>query len=48
MKTSAKFIDYFVHDILDYTMLNKKAEVFMKNMDVFDIREAIKEIFEML
>jgi len=37
------FIDYFVHDILDYTLL-KEDKNFTKNMAVFDIREAIAEI----
>ena len=45
MTSSAKFIDYFVHDILDYTVLTNDSHNFMKNNTVFDIREAIQEIF---
>lgn len=39
--SAAKFIDYFVHDILDYTLLNKEQKNFLKNKTIFDIREAI-------
>ena len=46
MTSAAKFIDYFVHDILDYTMLNKNAKNFLNNMEVFDIRTCIQEIIE--
>jgi hypothetical protein len=48
MDRAAKFIDFFIHDILDYTILNKKDKNFEKNMDVFDIREAVQEILELL
>ena len=44
--SSSKFIDYFVHDMLDYTILNKEEKNFMKTEDTFDIREAINEIIE--
>ena len=44
--SAAKFIDYFVHDILDYTILQKNSENFMKRSSVFDIRHAIDEIIE--
>ena len=44
--SSSKFIDYFVHDMLDYTILNKEEKNFMKTVDTFDIREAINEIIE--
>jgi len=40
--SAAKFIDFFVHDILDYTILNKDEKNFGKHISVFDIREAIK------
>ena len=46
MTSSAKFIDYFVHDMLDYTILNKEEKNFMKTSDTFDIRVAINEIIE--
>ena len=44
MTSAAKFIDFFVHDILDYTMLNKAEKNFTKPLAVFDIKEAVKEI----
>ena len=43
---ASKFIDYFVHDMLDYTILNKEDKNFMKTINSFDIRHAIKEIVE--
>lgn len=48
--SSAKFIDYFVHDMLDYTVLTNENESskFTKRMSKFDIRDAIKEIYEIL
>ena len=42
--SSAKFIDYFVHDILDYTLLNKEEKNFTKDISLFNIREAVAEI----
>ena len=41
---AAKFIDFFVHDILDYTLLNKNGVGFIKHMEVFDIRKCVQEI----
>ena len=46
MASAAKFIDFFVHDILDYTILNKDKQNFTKQMIEFDIREAINQILE--
>lgn len=46
MTSAAKFIDFFVHDILDYTMLNKNAKNFIKDVAVFDIKKCINEIVE--
>jgi hypothetical protein len=37
-----------VHDILDYTMLNKDETEFHKNIENFDIREAVDEIMNVL
>lgn len=48
MTSSAKFIDYFVHDILDYTVLTNDSHNFIKNNTIFDIREAIQEMFQIL
>ena len=41
--SSAKFIDYFVHDMLDYTILTNENESskFTKTVSKFDIRVAI-------
>ena len=30
----------------DYTMLNKNAKNFLKNMEVFDVRSCVQEIIE--
>ena len=43
---SVKFIDFFVHDILDYTLLMKQQSNFMKNNTVFNIKEAMNEIVD--
>ena len=43
-----KFVDFFVHDILDYTILNKDEKNFNKKISVFDIELAVKEIEEIL
>ena len=44
MYSATKFIDYFVHDILDYTILKKEEKNFTKQDTVFDIRDAVSEI----
>lgn len=46
MSSAAKFIDYFVHDILDYTILNKEEKNFAKDLKLEDIRTTIEEIIE--
>ena len=48
MFSATKFIDFFVHDILDYTILNKQDKNFTKNFSVLDVREAINEIKEIM
>lgn len=48
MSSASKFIDFFVHDILDYTLLNKESKNFIRNKSVFDITRAIDEITEIL
>lgn len=45
---SAQLIDFFVHDILDYSILRKKTQNFMKNIKVFDIEDAIDQIIEIV
>ena len=44
MKNATKFIDFFVHDILDYTILNKDEKNFTKNITLFNMRSAVEEI----
>ena len=46
MESATHFIDYFVHDILDYTILNKKDQNFTPNEQVFDIKQAVKHIID--
>ena len=46
MFSASKFIDFFVHDILDYTLLNKDQKNFIKNRTQFDVRDAIREIMD--
>ena len=46
--SAAKFIDYFVHDILDYTVLKKDSKNFVKDMKIQDIKDIIKEITDIL
>ena len=48
MGSAAKFIDYFVHDMLDYTILNKDEKNFTKTIEKFNIKNAIYEIIEIL
>ena len=48
MGSATKFIDFFVHDILDYTLLNKDGKNFTKNFTIFNIKMAISEIVEIL
>lgn len=44
MMSSANLIDYFVHDILDYTILTNDSKNFTKDISVFDIRECVEQI----
>ena len=48
MSSASKFIDFFVHDLLDYTILNKDATNFIKNPAIFDINLALREMCEIL
>ena len=45
--SAVKFIDFFIHDMLDFSMLQKNAN-FMKEMNVHNIKDAVKEILEIL
>jgi signal transduction histidine kinase len=46
LTSAAKFVDFFVHDILDYTILNKDEKHFIKQISVFDINTAVQEILD--
>ena len=46
--SATKFIDYFVHDMLDYSVLNQDDQKFTRTLTVFDVRDAINEIIEIL
>ena len=48
MSSATKFIDFFVHDILDYTILNKDDANFTKKITLFNIDFAVNEIVECL
>jgi len=48
ISSATKFIDFFVHDILDYTLLNQKDENFMSNNTIFNIKTSVDEIKEIL
>jgi len=48
MASATKFIDFFVHDILDYTILNKDDGNFTKNITVFNMKTAVEEITDTL
>ena len=41
MTSSAMFIDYFVHDILDFSILNKEGAKFTKDLNVFSIKDTV-------
>ena len=48
MASATNFIDFFVHDILDYTILNKDEKNFKKNISIFNIKSAVYEILDTL
>ena len=48
MTNSANLIDYFVHDMLDYTILSNTVDNFVKDNSTFDIAECINQIYDML
>ena len=41
---SAQLIDFFVHDILDYSIISNKNENFTKKVEIFDIQESVDQI----
>ena len=46
--SATKFTDFFVHDILDYTIITKEGKNFVKNITVFDIQDTINELKDIL
>ena len=46
MTSSSNFIDFFVHDILDYTILNKDDKNFSKDLSIFNMEVALNQILE--
>ena len=48
MASGTNFIDFFVHDILDFSILEKNEENFTKNISVFNMSSAVDEIIESL
>lgn len=48
MASASKFIDFFVHDLLDYTILNKDSKNFIKIPTVFDLNIALTEMCQIL
>ena len=48
IQSSAKFIDFFVHDILDYTIMNQVDKNFQQIIEVFDLLESVNQIIVIL
>ena len=48
MQHATKFIDFFVGDILDYSILNEGTENFKKQCKTFDLRKAITTVVDMV
>ena len=48
MESATKFVDFFVHDILDFSMLNKEVSKFNKNITLFNVKQAVEEIVQTL
>ena len=48
MNSSSKFIDYFVHDLLDYTVLSNDSQNFIKQNSEFSLNESIEEIVSIM
>ena len=44
IESATKFVDFFVHDILDFSILNKEVSKFNQNITVFNVKEAVDEI----
>ena len=48
LTSAAKFTDFLVHNILDYTLLSKNKEGFTKIMKNFNVRTAVREVTDIL
>ena len=48
MVSATKFLDFFVHDMLDYTILNKDEKNFTKNIGVANVKVVLNELLEMM
>ena len=48
MQHATKYIDFFVGDILDYSVLNDEPQNFKKQNKKFDIRKAITTVVNLV
>ena len=48
LRSSTKFADFFIHDILDFTIMKEDNKNFQKHLEIFDIRDAVMQILEMM
>ena len=46
IENSAKFIDFFAHDILDYSVMQENSNGFTPILSVVDIRDVVSELQE--
>ena len=46
--TAGLFIDYFIHDVLDYSVLSNETNKFIKVNECFEIKEAISIVIQMI
>ena len=48
MKTAGQFIDFFIHDVLDYSVLNNLQNNFQKIPECFEIRDVLTTVLQMV
>ena len=48
LSNAAQFLDYFIHSILDYSVINGKSSNFTKNIEIFDIRDCLNQIVDIM
>ena len=48
MMVAGQFIDFFIHDVLDYSVLNNSSKQFIKTNEVFETKEAISNVIQMV